>query len=80
MRFYPGSKIVTSGETDEVVSANLRTADAPDKVREFYEGEPGAKATGDATILPDFRTERHSRSMIAINNDGNTNVDHGQRK
>lgn len=41
VKIYPGARIVTSGETGEVVSANLETSDAPEKVIKFYEGELG---------------------------------------
>ena len=47
LKIYPGATIVTSGETDEVVSANLRTSDPVAKVTAFYETELGAKASGD---------------------------------
>ena len=48
VKIYPGAKIVTSGETAEVVSANLQTADAPEKVVEFYRKELGLPAEGPA--------------------------------
>jgi hypothetical protein len=74
VKIYPGASIVTSGETDEIVSANLRTSDPVEKVREFYEGEVGAKATGDATNYQISGQKGTKKYAIAINNDGNTNV------
>lgn len=46
LKFYPGSRVVTSGETAEVLSANLETSDEVAKVIAFYEAELGQKATG----------------------------------
>lgn len=46
LKFYPGSRVVTSGETAEVLSVNLETSDEVAKVLAFYEAELGAKATG----------------------------------
>ena len=47
VKIYPGAKVVTSGETDELVSANLRTSDPVEKAVAFHETELGAKASGD---------------------------------
>src|SRR5579862_4236104 len=46
VKIYPGAKLVTSGETDEVVSANLFTTDPADQVVKFYAAELGAKING----------------------------------
>jgi hypothetical protein len=43
VKIYPGARIVTSGETDEVVSANLETGDGVAKVCEFYQKELGSE-------------------------------------
>ena len=74
VKIYPGATIVTSGETDEVVSANLRTSDSVDKVKAFYEAELGVKATGDAALYELSGQKGGKKYFIAINNDGNTNV------
>jgi hypothetical protein len=74
VKIYPGAAIVTSGETDEIVSANLRTPDPAAKVSAFYEAELGAKATGDLASYQ-ISGRKGGRSYgITINNDGNTNV------
>ncbi|MEO6738927.1 MAG: hypothetical protein ABIP20_01655 [Chthoniobacteraceae bacterium] len=44
VKIYPGARIVTSGETAEIVSANLETADSSDKVATFYQGQLGLAA------------------------------------
>ncbi len=46
VKFYPGARLVTSGETPDLVSANLETSDSGDKVAAFYEAELGTKAVG----------------------------------
>ncbi len=51
LKIYPGSRIVTSGETDEVVSANLVTSDSSTKVIEFYEQELGIKAEAGTAMI-----------------------------
>jgi hypothetical protein len=43
LKIYPGARMVTSGETDEVVSANLETGDSVAKVCEFYQKELGSE-------------------------------------
>ena len=74
VKIYPGATIVTSGETDEVVSANLRTSDPVAKAVAFYETELGAKATGD-TVTYQISAQKGGKTyFIAINNDGMTNV------
>jgi hypothetical protein len=74
VKIYPGASIVTSGETDEIVSANLRTSDPAAKVSAFYETELGAKATGD-TVNYQISGQKGGRNFaITINNYGNTNV------
>src|SRR4051812_38289660 len=50
VKMYPGARVVTSGETPEVVSANLETTDEAAKVVSFYEGELGATGTGDPVM------------------------------
>jgi hypothetical protein len=74
VKIYPGATIVTSGETDEVVSANLRTPDSVDKVIAFYEAELGVKATGDVALYELSGQKGGKKYGIGINNDGNTNV------
>jgi hypothetical protein len=72
VKIYPGATMVTSGETSEVVSANLRTADPVQKVVAFYETELGAKASIDGSISGQKGGKTYA---IAINSsDGNTNV------
>ncbi len=51
VKIYPGARIVTSGETSDVVSANLETGDPSAKVVEFYEQELGAKAKPGAAMI-----------------------------
>lgn len=46
LKYYPGARVVTSGETSDLFSANLQTSDEPAKVIAFYETELGVKATG----------------------------------
>jgi hypothetical protein len=75
VKIYPGSRIVTSGETDEVVSANLRTPDSADKVIAFYEGELGAKGSGDPAAYVISGEKKGKKYAISINADqGTTNV------
>ena len=74
VKIYPGAKIVTSGETDELVSANLRTSDPVEKVVAFYETELGAKASGDTVTYQISGQKGGKTYAIAINNDGMTNV------
>ena len=74
LKIYPGATIVTSGETDEIVSANLRTADPAAKVIAFYENELGAKGAGDAAGYQISGQKSGKKYVISINNDGNTNV------
>ena len=74
VKIYPGATIVTSGETDEVVSANLRTSDPVQKVVAFYETELGAKASGDSVTYQISGQKGGKTYAIAINNDGSTNV------
>lgn len=74
LKIYPGAAIVTSGETDEIVSANLRTLDPAAKVSAFYETELGAKATGDLATYQISGQKGGRNYAVTINNDGNTNV------
>jgi hypothetical protein len=76
LKIYPGAKIVTSGETAEIVSANLRTADAPDKVIAFYEAELGSKGEGDAqTAYTISGTKAGRKFAVSLNSvDGTTSV------
>lgn len=60
VKIYPGSRIVTSGETAEIVSANLETGDAAEKVIKFYEEELG--------------TAKDASGMIKAKKDGRTFV------
>ena len=50
VKFYPGARVVTSGETDSVLSANLETSDPSDKAVAFYENELGAKSDGGSPV------------------------------
>jgi hypothetical protein len=74
LKLYPGATIVTSGETDDVVSANLRTPDPAEKVIAFYERELGAKGSGDRASYQLSGSKGGKTYAIAINNDGATNV------
>jgi len=74
VKIYPGATIVTSGETDEIVSANLRTPDPVSKVSAFYENELGAKGAGDVANYQISGQKGGRKYAITINNDGNTNV------
>jgi hypothetical protein len=51
LQIYPGARIVTSGETDEIVSANLETADAPAKVAQFYQQQLGQSADANSMMV-----------------------------
>src|SRR5664280_311370 len=51
VKIYPGARIVTSGETDEVVSANLETTDAPAKVAQFYQQQLGLPADANSMLV-----------------------------
>lgn len=74
LKIYPGAAIVTSGETDDIVSANLRTPDPAAKVSAFYETELSAKATGDGAGYQISGQKGSRKFVVSINNDGNTNV------
>jgi hypothetical protein len=75
LKIYPAATIVTSGETDEVVSANLRTPDSADKVIAFYEAELGAKGSGDPAAYTISADKKGRKFAISINTDqGATNV------
>lgn len=74
LKIYPGAAIVTSGETDEIVSANLRTPDPPAKVIAFYETELSAKGAGDLATYEISGQKGGRNYAITINNDGATNV------
>jgi hypothetical protein len=43
IKIYPGARIVTSGETAEVVTVDLATSDPVAKVCEFYQKELGSE-------------------------------------
>src|SRR4051812_26876074 len=60
VKLYPGAKIVTSGETSEIVSANLQTSDPADKVTKFYEKELGASADASGSIM----TKKSDRTFV----------------
>ena len=51
VKIYPGARIVTSGETDEVVSANLETPDSAEKVTQFYEKELGTAKDASGMVM-----------------------------
>jgi hypothetical protein len=74
MKIYPGAQIVTSGETDQVVSANLRTPDSPEKVIGFYEAELGAKGSGDPAMYQISGQKGGRKFSVSINRDDSTNV------
>jgi hypothetical protein len=74
IKLYPGAAIVTSGETDQVVSANLRTPDPVDKVISFYETELSAKGSGDLTMYQITGQKGTRKFAISINRDDATNV------
>jgi hypothetical protein len=63
LKIYPGSRIVTSGETPEVVSANLETTDSADQVLKFYLKELGLPA--DAAPTMDLSGKKNNR-MYAV--------------
>src|SRR4051812_22628139 len=47
-KFYPGARVVTGGDTSDVLSANLETPDAIEKVVAFYQKEmPNLTLSGD---------------------------------
>ncbi len=48
IKFYPGARVVTGGETPELISANLETTVSIQKVVEFYQREtPQLVLSGD---------------------------------
>jgi hypothetical protein len=59
-KLYPGARIVTSGETDEIVSANLETSDTTEKVIAFYENELGA-AKGSSSMV---KVKKNGRTFV----------------
>jgi len=74
IKLYPGAAIVTSGETDQVVSANLRTPDPAEKVIGFYETELGTKGSGDPAVYQISGQKGGRKFAISINRDDATNV------
>jgi len=65
VKIYPGAKIVTSGETDEVVSANLFTSDPAEKVVKFYAQELGAEYSGvKLSIMGEKNGRKYAISII----------------
>ena len=80
MKIYPGATIVTSGETDEIVSANLRTPDPPAKAIAFYETELGAKGSGDPATYQISGRKGNMTYGISINTDSQTNISITGRK
>jgi uncharacterized lipoprotein len=63
LKIYPGARIVTSGETAEVVSANLQTTDSAEQVVKFYQNELGLPT--DAAPTMDLTGKKNNR-MYAI--------------
>ena len=73
VKIYPGAKIVASGETDEVVSANLFTTDSSDKVVKFYSQELGADYNGPTLTISGHKNGRQYAISI-IPDTGGTSV------
>ncbi len=73
VKIYPGAKLVTSGETDEVVSANLFTTDPAEKVVKFYTQELGADFNGPALTISGQKNGR-AYSISIIPDTGGTSV------
>jgi hypothetical protein len=74
IKLYPGAAIVTSGETDQVVSANLRTPDPLEKVIGFYETELSTKGSGDLALYQISGLKGTRKFAVSINRDDATNV------
>jgi ABC-type uncharacterized transport system auxiliary subunit len=72
LALYPGAKVVTSGTEGKIVSANLETADATDKVTKFYEGELGAKAETKGGLLSVQGAKGGTRYAIVVLRSGGT--------
>jgi hypothetical protein len=59
LRFYPGACVVIGGVAEDVVSANLETGDAPEKVGTFYQAELGLTLDPSMRRLTGTKGGRH---------------------
>lgn len=62
VKIYPGARLVTSGETDELVSANIETPDAAEKVVKFYQKELGLSDDGTPTMM--LSAKKNNRTYV----------------
>ena len=74
VKIYPGARIVTSGETPEIVSANLETADAMDKVVKFYQQELGLPTDGPAEGTLTAKKNNRMYAISVIPSGGTTSI------
>lgn len=75
LKFYPGARVVTSGQTDDAVSANLETSDPVDRAAAFYEQELGAKADIKPGLTTVEGAKGSSKYAVAITaSDGKTSI------
>lgn len=67
LKIFPGAKVVTSGETVEVVSMNLRTGEPAKTVVKFYEQELGLAESGKGagTIVGTKNNVKYAVSVVA---------------
>ena len=74
LKFFPEARVVTSGETAELVSANLQVAKPSAEVVKFYENELGLPESGKSSGT--FKGEKHGKvTVVSINSDASgTNV------
>lgn len=74
LKIFPGAKIVTSGETAEIVSMNLRTGEPPAAAIKFYEQELALPESGkgSGTVVG---TKNKIRYAVSVMPEGaNTNI------
>lgn len=72
VRIYSPSYVIQFQDTDEIVSADLETSDAPEKVIAFYEQE--LRAQRDATGMVMMRKGNRTYLVSAVREDGKTLV------
>lgn len=72
LKIYPGARIVTSGETAEIVSANLETPDSSDKVAKFYQEQLGVAADPAARMVSGNKDGRKFAISIGAYGGGTT--------
>ncbi|MBS1701504.1 MAG: hypothetical protein JST12_07580 [Armatimonadetes bacterium] len=63
-KLYPGAKIISNGENQGVVGANLTTPDSPKQVIEFYCKEFGVPNKGYDSQTFDVVSEGHKMQIM----------------